>query len=196
MAERKASVERVTKETNVRLTLDLDGHGQYRIHCGIPFMDHMLATMAVHGAFNLEIEASGDIEVDPHHVVEDLGLCLGQALHEALAQSGGIRRFGWAMVPMDESLVAVALDICRRPCLVTNLPLHQVRIQTFDGLNAKVFLQALVAKAALTLHIQLLTGDVPHHFIEAAFKGLGIALEQATRLDARVTGIRSTKGCL
>lgn len=196
MVSRTASVQRITRETTIHLTLDLDGSGKYRINCSIPFMDHMLAALAMHGAFNLEIEASGDIAVDPHHLLEDLGLCLGQAICEALAGRGGIRRYGWAMVPMDESLIAIALDICGRPCLVMDLPLRSVRIHDFEGFCVQEFLRALVTQAGLTLHISLLSGEVPHHFIEATFKGLGIALAQATRQDDRVAGIRSTKGCL
>ncbi|MBN1594408.1 imidazoleglycerol-phosphate dehydratase HisB [candidate division FCPU426 bacterium] len=193
---RKASLQRRTKETQIRLSLNVDGNGKTDLSTGLPFFEHMLELMAGHGLVDLNLFARGDVEVDQHHLVEDIGLALGQALKKAVADKRGIARYGWAIIPMDESLVQVALDLSGRPFLYSNLKLRQKRLGEFDTELLLEFLRALVNSAGITLHIVQQNGGNSHHLVEAAFKALGRALRQACTRDRRVRGIPSTKGIL
>jgi len=193
---RTASIERVTKETRIRLSLELDGTGQGKICTSVPFLDHMLDLFARHGLFDLEVEASGDIDIDFHHTVEDIGIVLGQAIREALGDKKGIRRYGQATVPMDETLASVATDLSGRPYLVYHVNLPKVKIGEFDVELAKEFFQALVNNLGANLHINVMYGDNVHHVLEACFKATARALDMATQLDPRIEGVLSTKGKL
>jgi imidazoleglycerol-phosphate dehydratase len=193
---RRAAVERTTNETAVQLELVLDGTGKSQIQTSLPFLDHMLTLLAKHGFFDLTIQAKGDTEIDDHHTVEDVGIVLGDALKQALAGREGIRRFGWALVPLDESLAQVTVDLSGRPFLVYRVELSQRRIKSFDLGLFEDFFQAFVAHGGLNLHINLLYGRNPHHIMEAVFKALAKALDQATALDQRISGVLSTKGKL
>jgi len=193
---RTATIERITKETRIKLSLTLDGRGQATICTSVPFLDHMLNLFARHGLFNLTIEASGDIDIDFHHTVEDIGIVLGDAFKQALGDKCGIRRYGQAMVPMDETLAAVAVDISGRPYLVYNVILPKVKIGDFDVELAREFFQAFVNNCGLNLHINVMYGDNVHHIIEACFKAVARAMEMASGLDPRVEGVMSTKGLL
>ena len=195
-ASRRATIRRNTTETEVRLDLSLDGRGQGRIKTTIPFLDHMLALLAKHGFFDLTVQARGDTEIDDHHTVEDVGIVLGEALKQALGKKEGVRRFGWASVPLDETLAQVTVDLSGRPYLVYHVDLPQRRIKTFDLGLFEDFFQAFSTHAALNLHVNVLYGRNPHHIMEAVFKALAKALDQATSLDGRVTGVLSTKGAL
>lgn len=196
MTKRRSLVERKTTETEIRLDLNIDGTGDSEIETGIPFFDHMLVLFAKHGYFDLTVKAVGDLEVDSHHTVEDVGLCLGQAFREALADKKGIIRYGQALLPMDESLVIVAVDISGRPYLVYKVDLPIENIGNYDTMLTVEFLQAFVTQAGITLHVDLLDGENPHHIIEAVFKGIGRALDEASRIDTRREGLPSTKGVL
>ena len=193
---RQASITRTTSETQVRVTVALDGRGQGKINTTIPFLDHMLMLLAKHGFFDLTIQAKGDTDIDDHHTVEDIGIVLGTAFKEALGTKAGIRRFGWAAVPLDETLAHVTVDISGRPYLVYRLELPQRRIKAFDLGLFEDFFQAFVTHAALNLHVNLQYGRNPHHIMEAVFKALAKALDQATSVDERVSGVLSTKGSL
>ncbi len=193
---RTATVTRTTKETDVRMTLALDGGGRYEVSTGVPFLDHMLELFARHGFFDLTLQAKGDLDVDQHHTVEDVGLVLGQALREALGDKAGIRRFGEATVPLDEALVQTVVDLSGRPFFVYDVKIAQQKIGQFDVELIHDFLLALVNQAGMNLHVRMLSGRNPHHVIEATFKGLARALDAATRRDARVAGVLSTKGTL
>lgn len=193
---RRAVVERVTTETQVNVEWGLDGTGTGRVHTTIPFLDHMLALLAKHGFFDLTVEAKGDTDIDDHHTVEDIGIVMGEAFKQALANKEGIRRFGWASVPLDEALAQVTVDLSGRPFLVYRTRLAQHRIKSFDLGLFEDFFQAFVNSAALNLHVNVMYGRNPHHMIEAVFKGFAKALDQATSLDERVTGVLSTKGKL
>jgi imidazoleglycerol-phosphate dehydratase len=196
-AGRSATVTRKTRETEIHLTLSLDGSGKSAIATGIPFMDHMLELFSRHGLFDLEVAAKGDLDVDAHHTMEDLGLVLGQALREALGDKTGIRRYGWCALPMDEALALVSLDLSGRPCLVYAVPAPAVRVKDIDTRLFQEFFQALVNQAGMTLHLRLLSGEEVHHVIEAVFKGFAKALDQAVSADPRTVGtIPSTKGIL
>jgi imidazoleglycerol-phosphate dehydratase len=195
-AGRTAAVTRTTKETSIRLRLALDGRGQAAIDTGVPFLDHMLELFARHGLFDLTVEAAGDLAVDFHHTVEDVGLTLGQALREALGDKAGIRRFGEATVPLDEALVQSVVDLSGRPYLAYEVRLKQAKIGAFDVELIHDFLLALVNQAGMNLHVRMLAGRNPHHVIEAAFKGFARALDTATQSDPRVRGVPSTKGTL
>ena len=195
-AARQARVERTTKETRILLQLDLDGAGTSKVDTGIPFFSHMLQAWAKHGLMDLTVDARGDLEVDPHHTVEDVGICLGRAVREALGDKRGIVRYGQAFVPMDETLVHAAVDVSGRPYLVFNVPLHRARIGTFELDLLKEFFRALAFNAEITLHVNMRYGENPHHIAEAAFKAVGRALAEATRVDPRVAGVPSTKGSL
>jgi len=193
---RRAEVERKTAETDIRLTLELDGQGRGRIQTGVGFFDHMLTHVVFHGFFDLDLTARGDLEVDPHHTVEDVGICLGQAFAQALGDRKGLVRYGQALVPMDEALAQVVVDVSNRPLLV-------VKGRSFDGEPggfglqlAREFWRALALHAGLTLHVILHYGENDHHMLEAAFKALGRALDQACSLDPRVRDVASTKGML
>ena len=193
---RSATIERKTKETQIDLTLNLDGTGRYDVHTGVPFLNHMLELFTRHGFFDLTIRATGDVEVDDHHTVEDVGLTLGKALRDALGAKEGIRRFGETTVPLDEALVQVVVDLSGRPFLAYDLKTRQTRIGTFDVELIHDFLLALANEAGMNLHVRMLAGRNPHHIIEAAFKALARALDVATQRDARVRGVLSTKGTL
>lgn len=193
---RKGRVRRKTKETEVKVELNLDGSGVYRISTTIPFFDHMLSLLSAHGRFDAKIEAKGDIAVDYHHTVEDVGICLGKALKDALGTKKGIRRYGSAFVPMDESLASVHLDLSGRPHLTFVFPTRKRKIGDFDTDLVKEFFQALVNQGGLTLHAQVMYGGNGHHMVEALFKASGRALRQAVARDEKVRGIPSTKGRL
>jgi len=194
---RVADVTRRTKETELRVRLDLDGIGQARVRTGIGFFDHMLEALARHALLDLEIQAAGDLHVDGHHTVEDTGIALGQAIAEALGDRAGIRRYADAMVPLDEALVRVVLDVSGRPFLAyqVDIPKWQM-LGDYDVFLTPEFFRALVTNAGLTAHIDLVRGDNPHHIVEAAFKAFARALDSATALDPRVQGVPSTKGVL
>jgi imidazoleglycerol-phosphate dehydratase len=193
---RAAEVERKTRETKVTVFIDLDGRGGYQVDTGIPFFDHMLSLMCRHGDLEARIEARGDLEVDFHHTVEDVGITLGKALAEALGDKKGIARYGQASVPMDEALAEVSLDISGRPYLVMNLKSPTDRVGNFDRELADQFFQALATNAGLTLHVNLLYGDNLHHILEAAFKAFGVALSRAVNLVPGRSDIPSSKGVL
>ncbi len=193
---RKSEVERETTETKVVLNLHIDGAGRYDISTPVPFLNHMLELMAGHGLFDLSIAAGGDVEVDCHHTVEDIGICLGRAFKAAAGNKKGINRYGKASVPMDEALAEVSLDFSGRPYLVFNVKIERERVGVFDVELAEEFFQALVNNAGLTLHIDLVRGSNSHHCLEAVFKAFGRAMDNATSLDSRVKGVPSTKGVL
>jgi len=193
---RVSEVTRTTNETDITLRVDLDGMGSTDIGTGVPFFDHMLDALGRHGTFDLSVRATGDLEVDAHHTVEDVGIVLGQAIAEALGDKAGIRRFGSATVPMDEACVLAAVDISGRGGLVYEVDLPIEIIGTFDTTLAKEFLVALAANAGLTLHVHMLAGENSHHIVEAAFKAVARALREAVEIDPRVSGVPSTKGSL
>ncbi|MDF2875663.1 MAG: hisB [Sporomusa sp.] len=193
---RTAVIERVTGETAITVSLNLDGSGQTKAATGIGFFNHMLILLGKHGLFDLAVEAKGDIEVDGHHTVEDTGIVLGQALAKALGDKAGIKRYGTAFVPMDEALAMVSLDISGRPYLVFDATLPGEQVGQFDSELTEEFLRALSVHAGLTLHVRLLSGKNTHHMIEAVFKALGRALDEATRKDERIQGVMSSKGML
>jgi len=194
--ERKAQLHRKTSETDVRVSLTLDGSGQAAISTQIGFFDHMLDHVARHGRFDLEVQCSGDLHVDHHHSVEDVGLCLGQVFRDALADKKGIRRYGHAVVPMDEALASASLDLSGRAYLVYVNPLEDRWAGSFPLDLVQVFLQALVDRAGATLHATVHTAHNPHHAAEALFKALGRALREAVELDPRTSDVPSTKGIL
>ena len=193
---RAASIERITQETRIRLSLNVDGTGQGVICTSVPFLDHMLNLFARHGLFDLQVEASGDIDIDFHHTVEDIGIVLGEAFKQALGDKCGIRRYGEVTLPMDETLASVVVDISGRPHLVYNVILPKVKIGDFDVELAREFFQAFTNHCGLNLHINLIYGDNVHHILEACFKAVARAMDKATQLDPRVEGIMSTKGVL
>jgi imidazoleglycerol-phosphate dehydratase len=193
---RHAAVERTTTETSVRVELLLDGTGKGQIQTTLPFLDHMLTLLAKHGLFDLTVEAKGDTDIDDHHTVEDVGIVLGDAFKQALGGKERVRRFGWALVPLDESLAQIAVDFSGRPFLVYRVDLAQRRIKSFDLGLFEDFFQAFVTHGGLNLHVNLQYGRNPHHIMEAIFKGLAKALDQATAVDERVSGVLSTKGRL
>ncbi len=193
---RKSTITRATKETSIDMKLILDGQGTADISTGVPFFDHMLTLLTVHGFFDLTIKASGDIEVDDHHTVEDIGICLGQAFKEALADFSSISRYGHFSLPMDETLARVTMDFSNRPYLHYNVvPLDQ-KTGTFDTTMIQEFLRAFAFNCGLTLHVEVAYGVNTHHIIEAIFKALGRTLDQATAIDPRVQGTLSSKGTL
>ena len=194
--KRTAELERHTQETRIAARLDLDGHGNTEIRTGIGFLDHMLTLMGAHGFLDISLTAQGDIEVDYHHTVEDVGLVLGELLDTALGERKGIRRFGHAVTPMDDALAAVTIDLSKRPYLVFNLPPAIGPAGNFEPQLAKEFCRALATRGGLNLHINVQYGEDPHHVLEAVFKATGRALAQAVARDERVAGVRSTKGTL
>lgn len=193
---RRATVSRKTGETDITLTIDLDGTGCVDVETGVGFLDHMLSAFGRHGLFDLTVRATGDIYVDDHHTVEDVGIVLGQAVLEALGDKRGISRFADACIAMDEALVQAAIDVSGRGQAYVELPLPTQKVGTFDTELAEEFFIAFARDAALTLHVRELAGANSHHIIEAAFKALGRALRFAAELDPRVTGVPSTKGSL
>lgn len=193
---RSAIVERTTKESSVRLELELDGTGLIEVDTGVPFFDHMLSQLGKHAGFNLRVDCKGDVAVDSHHTVEDTSLAFGQALREALGDKTGIRRFGDATVPLDEVLVQAAVDLSGRPYLVHRQPEIVELIGTFDTTLGRHIWESIVAEARIGLHIRVLEGRNAHHVFEAQFKAVARAFRDAVALDSRVTGIPSTKGVL
>jgi imidazoleglycerol-phosphate dehydratase len=188
-------VSRRTKETEVELELELDGRGRVDIHTGIPFLDHMLHLFAAHGYFDLKLQATGDLEVDQHHTVEDIGICLGHAIREALQQHPGVRRYGESRVPMDEALAQVTVDLSNRPFLHLDAPLPPVAAG-LDPQLVKEFWRAVAVHGGMTLHITVPYGENTHHILEAIFKAAGRALDAATQPEPRAEGVPSTKGVL
>lgn len=194
---RTANIERKTKETDVKLQLNLDGKGSSKIDTGIPFIDHMLGLMAAHGFMDIQVKAKGDTEIDDHHTVEDLGICLGMAIHQALGEKKGIRRYGEATVPMDEVLSRVAIDISNRPFLAYRVSLGESKAGKFDVGLIKEFFRALVNYSGMTMHVDLISGDDAHHIAESIFKAFAKALDQATGVEDRLESkVPSTKGIL
>lgn len=195
-ANRRAVVTRVTGETDITVELDLDGTGTCSIDTGVPFFDHMLNAFGRHGLFDLTVRATGDIEVDAHHTVEDTGIVLGQAFTQALGDKAGITRFSDVCIPMDETLVQAAVDISGRGQAYCDLPVPTERVGAFDTELAVEFFYAFARDARVTLHVRELAGANSHHIIEAAFKAAGRAMRYACELDPRVSGVPSTKGSL
>ncbi len=195
--KRSAKVVRTTRETDIAASIDLDGSGRSASDTGIPFMDHMLELFAKHGGFDLEVKAKGDIQVDYHHTMEDLGLVLGEAIAKALGDKAGIRRYGSFLLPMDEALALVALDLSGRPFLVYDLVPPAPQVKDIDAALFREFFRALCVKGGINMHIQLLKGEEVHHAFEAVFKGFARALSEAVSPDPRMKGaIPSTKGSL
>lgn len=194
---RVAELARKTKETDLHVRVNLDGKGEARVKTGIGFFDHMLEALARHGLLDLTVEARGDLHVDGHHTVEDTGIVLGQAIAKALGDRSGIRRYADAMVPLDEALVRCVLDVSGRPYLSyqIDIPKWQM-LGDYDVFLTPEFFRALVLNAGLTVHLDLIRGDNPHHIVEAAFKAFARALDTAVAFDPRVTGVPSTKGTL
>lgn len=193
---RTAQVSRVTKESDVNIELNLDGTGENSIETGVPFFDHMLAQLAKHGGFDLTVRTVGDLEVDAHHTVEDTSLALGQALNDALGDRAGLRRYGDALVPLDESLVQAAVDLSGRPYLVHSEPELVELIGSYDTTLTRHIWESIVATAQITLHVQVISGRNAHHVVEAQFKSVARALRDAVSVDPRVIGVPSTKGTL
>lgn len=193
---RQGVVNRTTSETDIKLSLSLDGKGETSVATGVPFFDHMLTLFGVHGFFDLDITATGDIDVDYHHTVEDVGICLGQALAAALGDKAGIRRYGLSYLPMDETLVRVVVDLSNRPYLHYDAPPTDQKVGSFDTCLAQEFMRAFSQHAGLTLHVDLLHGENSHHIIEAVFKALGRSLNEATTRISGMTAVLSSKGCL
>lgn len=196
MPDRTASIERKTAETQIKLTLNLDGSGQSTIQTGVGFFDHMLTLLARHALIDLTVEATGDTDVDGHHTVEDIGICLGKALVEALGDKRGITRYGASLLPMEEALARVVLDLSGRPHLEYRVDLSTETVGQFDTCLGREFLRALSVNGGINLHVDLLAGSDPHHCLEAIFKGTGRALRVAVGMDPRETGIPSSKGVL
>ncbi len=194
MKTRSAKVVRKTRETDISAQLELDGDGTYRVSTGIAFLNHMLELLAKHALFNLKLKAKGDLKVDYHHTVEDVGLVLGDALNQALGDRKGILRYGWSVVPMDESLSRVALDLGGRPYLVYEVKTKKTRIRDFDLGLIEEFFRAFTVQARMNLHIKLMYGQEPHHAYESVFKAVAKALSIACSKDSRVKGVLSSKG--
>lgn len=193
---RSARVERVTKESDVLVEVELDGTGRTEIDTGVPFFDHMLAQLGRHGGFDLVVRTKGDLHIDAHHTVEDTSLALGQALREAWGDKAGVRRYGDALVPLDEALVQSAVDLSGRPYLVHDEPELVELIGSYDTTLTRHIWESLVATAQITLHVRVLSGRNAHHVVEAQFKSVARSLRDAVALDARVVGVPSTKGTL
>jgi imidazoleglycerol-phosphate dehydratase len=193
---RKAKIDRKTSETDIRILLDLDGTGKGRIATTIPFFDHMLTLMAKHGLFDLTVKGSGDTDIDDHHLIEDVGICLGKAFREALKAKEGINRYGSATVPMDESLAAVHIDLSGRSCLVYHVHFGTRKIKAFDLALIREFFKAVVDNSGMTLHVNVMYGKNNHHIAEAIFKAFARALREAVNVNTRIRGVLSTKGSL
>jgi len=194
--QRSGRVTRVTRETDIQLSLLLDGSGIASIDTSVPFLDHMMTLFAVHGFFDLEIKATGDIEVDDHHTVEDVGICLGKAFAMALGDKSGINRYGLSYLPMDETLARVVVDVSNRPFLHYGVKVNDEKIGSFDTALALEFMRAFSQHAGVTLHIDLLHGENSHHVLEAIFKGMARAMHQAVGVNVLLTGALSSKGVL
>ena len=193
---RSAEVERITKETSIRISFTLDGRGLSETFSGIPFFDHMLTLFAVHGYFDLSLHAEGDLDVDFHHTVEDVGLVLGDAISKALGERKGIRRYGHAVVPMDDALAAVTVDLSNRPFLVYNVPEPAGSAIALNSALVKEFFRALANRGGMNLHINIAYGENDHHIIESIFKAFGRALDQASSIEGRTSAVPSSKGTL
>ncbi len=194
--KRVSSVTRRTKETDITLSLNLDGSGQAQIHTGVGFFDHMLHSFARHGLFDLEVKVKGDLEVDTHHTIEDTGIVLGNAIRKAVGDKSGIARYGFWALPMDEALILCAVDLCGRPYLSYSLKLDREKVGDLETEMVREFFYAVSYGAAMNLHIKQMDGSNNHHIIEGAFKAFAKALEEAVRRDSRITGVLSTKGAL
>ncbi len=196
MTIRKSSIHRKTSETDISLTLNIDGVGKYQIKTPLPFLNHMLEAFAKHGLFDLTIQATGDVDVDDHHLVEDIGITLGEAFKKVLGDKKGIRRYGHFTLPMDEVLTTVAVDFAGRPCLINDSKLKSGRIKNFDVALVNEFFQGFVNSAQVNLHILVQKTGNKHHMVESIFKAFTRALDMATTIDGRMKGIPSTKGKL
>jgi imidazoleglycerol-phosphate dehydratase len=195
-AQRKAHLRRDTKETQLRVSLNVDGEGKFSGRLGVPFFEHMMDLFARHSLMDIEVDGRGDLEVDAHHTVEDVGIVLGQALKAAVGDKKGIERYGEAYVPMEEVLARCVLDICNRPYLRFDAKIPKAKIGNFDAELAEEFLRALAFNAGITMHITVFYGKNLHHVLEAVFKSVGRALARATALNPRIHGVFSTKGTL
>ena len=193
---RDASVIRKTKETDINLTINIDGSGKSNISTGVGFFDHMLEGFSKHGFFDLDVKVDGDLQVDAHHTVEDTGIVLGQAIAEAIGDKNGIKRYGSFILPMDDALVLCAIDLCGRPYFQFDLEFPTEKIGSFDTELVREFFYAISYKCGMNLHMKMLSGVNSHHIAEAAFKAFAKALDQATSIDDRIDGILSTKGSL
>ena len=193
---RRACCKRETKETQIEITLDIDGTGKYNVHTGIGFFDHMLEGFSRHGLFDLDIQVHGDIEVDAHHTVEDTGIVLGQAFKEALGNKEGIARFGYFILPMDDALVLASLDISGRMCFDFEAELPAERLGTMETETVREFFMGFASGLGMNLHIRQMAGMNTHHIVEAMFKAVAKAMDQAVRVDERIQGVLSTKGTL
>jgi len=193
---RTATIERKTRETAIRIELCLDGKGESAIETGVPFFDHMLTQIARHGFFDLTVAAKGDLEIDAHHTVEDVGICLGEAFKQALGDKAGIRRYGRGTMPMHESLASVILDFSGRPFLVYNVPLPKAQVGNFEVELVEEFFTAFCNHGGVNAHVNLAYGDNLHHIVEAVFKAFARALDDACSLDPRIEGVLSSKGKL
>ena len=193
---RNAEVQRKTRETAVAVALRLDGSGRGEISTGVPFLDHMLDSFARHGFFDLRVTATGDLHIDDHHTVEDVGIVLGRAFRQALGDRAGIRRFGNASVPLDEALCTAVVDISGRSYLAYNIEIREERVGNFQTILVHDFMKAMADETGMNLHLNLLAGRNPHHIVEATFKALARAMDQATAVEPRLSGVLSTKGTL
>lgn len=193
---RTSTVNRITNETQIKLNFEIDGEGTANLETGVPFLTHMLDLFAKHGQFHLEVDAKGDVEIDDHHTTEDIGICIGQAIREALGDKKGIKRYGNAFVPMDEALAQVVIDLSNRPHLEMRAEFPSQKVGTFDTELVHEFLWKLALEARMNLHVIVHYGKNTHHIIEAIFKALGRALDEATTVDPRIKGVPSTKGML
>lgn len=193
---RTGKIERKTRETQIRVELDLDGSGKHSIDTPLPFLSHMLDQLGRHGMLDLTVVAKGDVEIDGHHTTEDLGIALGQCVAQALGDRAGIRRYGWATLPMDEACVTCALDLSGRPYFVWKVPLPKAKLGEFDTELAEVFFEGFARGVGCNLHMHLIEGHVMHHIIEISFKAFARALRQAVELEARSSAVPSTKGTL
>ena len=193
---RQAAIKRITNETDIELEFSIDGEGRTELETGVPFLTHMLDLFTKHGQFDLKVNANGDIEVDGHHTTEDIGICIGQALREALGDKKGIKRYGNAFVPMDEALAQVVIDLSNRPHFELKGEFPSSQVGTFDVELVHEFLWKLALEARMNLHVIVHYGHNTHHMIEAVFKALGRALDEATMIDPRIKGVPSTKGML
>ena len=196
MSDRKAQIIRKTKETEIEIELNLDGTGDYSIQTGIAFLDHMLDLFSKHSLIDLQVTAKGDLEVDDHHTVEDIGLVMGEALNKALGQRAGITRYGWCLLPMDETLSRIAIDLGGRPFLVFEMATRARKIKTFELSLIHEFFRAFCDQGRFNLHVKQLYGRDPHHAYESVFKGVARAIGMACSIDSRVAGIPSSKGVL
>lgn len=194
--KRTATIKRKTRETDIELTLNLDGSGKFAVETPIPFFTHMMEALSRHSYFDLKLKAKGDVEVDDHHLVEDVGLVLGEALKKSLGAKDGIRRYGHFMLPMDEVLTAAAIDLSGRPCLMYDVKIPSGKIKNFEIDLAHEFFQAVVNSAGMNLHLEVIRGGNKHHLIESLFKGFARALAMAVERDPRAKGVQSTKGVL